>query len=155
MKRRMEVSQHCWKFIYKHSDISIFALCHLFYFTNKFSSSGIYWYFNSSVRRVKNYRQKESSTSKFFCFVRHFDFLGWIWFKLKASRKLKVSFRIRLVYWWTPKRQSLTRNRKKKRFSYRANYVTHRRHFLSSSVIIDGITGVGYKKAPAGPCRRA
>ena len=32
MKRRMEVSQHCWKFIYKHSDISIFAVCHLFYF---------------------------------------------------------------------------------------------------------------------------
>ena len=26
MKRRMEVSQHCWKFIYKHSDISIFAV---------------------------------------------------------------------------------------------------------------------------------
>ena len=25
MKRRMEVSQHCWKFIYKHSDTSIFA----------------------------------------------------------------------------------------------------------------------------------
>ena len=22
MKRQMEVSQHCWKFIYKHSDIS-------------------------------------------------------------------------------------------------------------------------------------
>ena len=64
MKRRMEVSQHCWKFIYKHSDISIFAVCHLFYFlylhrcgknifTNKFSSSGIYRYLNSSVRRVK------------------------------------------------------------------------------------------------------
>ena len=32
MKRRMEVSQHCWKFIYKHSDISVFAVCHLFYF---------------------------------------------------------------------------------------------------------------------------
>ena len=32
MKRRMEVSQHCWKFIYKHSDISIFAVYHLFYF---------------------------------------------------------------------------------------------------------------------------
>ena len=32
MKRRLEVSQHCWKFIYKHSDISIFAVCHLFYF---------------------------------------------------------------------------------------------------------------------------
>ena len=31
MKRRMEVSQHCWKFIYKHSDISIFAVYHLFY----------------------------------------------------------------------------------------------------------------------------
>ena len=31
MKRRMEVSQHCWKFIYKHSDISIFAVCHLFF----------------------------------------------------------------------------------------------------------------------------
>ena len=27
MKRRMEVSQHCWKFIYKHSDISIGWLC--------------------------------------------------------------------------------------------------------------------------------
>ena len=68
MKRRMEVSEHCWKFIYKHSDISIFAVCHLFYFfynffylhrcekniiTNKFSSSGIYRYFNSSVRKVK------------------------------------------------------------------------------------------------------
>ena len=26
MKRRMEVSQHCWKFIYKHSDISIYML---------------------------------------------------------------------------------------------------------------------------------
>ena len=32
MKRWMEVSQHCWKFIYKHSDISIFAVCHQFYF---------------------------------------------------------------------------------------------------------------------------
>ena len=32
MKGRMEVSQHCWKFIYKHSDISIFAVCQLFYF---------------------------------------------------------------------------------------------------------------------------
>ena len=66
MKRRMEISQHCWKFIYKHSDISIFAVCHRFYFsnffylyrsgknifTNKSSSSGIYQYFNSSVRRV-------------------------------------------------------------------------------------------------------
>ena len=69
MKRRMEVSQHCWKFIYKHSDISIFAVCHLFYFfylrscgknifTNKFSSSGIYRYFNSSVRRVKQVGEK-------------------------------------------------------------------------------------------------
>ena len=34
MKRRMEVSQHCWKFIYKHSDTSIFAVCHLFFFYN-------------------------------------------------------------------------------------------------------------------------
>ena len=34
MKRRMEVSQHCWKFIYKHSDI--FAVCHLFYFLHFF-----------------------------------------------------------------------------------------------------------------------
>ena len=32
MKRQMEVSQHCWKFIYKHSDISIFAVCHRFFF---------------------------------------------------------------------------------------------------------------------------
>ena len=72
MKRRMEVSQHCWKFIYKHSDISIFAVCHLFYFynffylprygknifTNKFSSSGIYQYFNSSVRRVNIFLER-------------------------------------------------------------------------------------------------
>ena len=65
MKRQMEMnSQHCWKFIYKHSDISIFAVCHRFYFfylhrsgknifTNKSSSSGIYRYFNSSVRSVR------------------------------------------------------------------------------------------------------
>ena len=32
MKRRMEISQHCWKFTYKHSDISIFAVCNRFYF---------------------------------------------------------------------------------------------------------------------------
>ena len=32
MKRQMEISQHCWKFIYKHSDISIFAVRHWFNF---------------------------------------------------------------------------------------------------------------------------
>ena len=31
MKRWMEVSQHCWKFIYKHSDISIFAVTYFFF----------------------------------------------------------------------------------------------------------------------------
>ena len=81
-KRRMEVSQHCRKFIYKHSDISIFAVCHLFYFfynffylhrcgknifTNKFSSSGIYRYFNSSVRRVK----------RMFCFHQFIYTVQW------------------------------------------------------------------------------
>ena len=29
MKRRMEISQHCWKFIYKHSDINIFVPSHV------------------------------------------------------------------------------------------------------------------------------
>ena len=71
MKRWMEVSQHCWKFIYKHSDIRIFAYVpdfifyNFFYlhkcgkniFTNKFSNSGIYRHFNSSVRRVKVYEE--------------------------------------------------------------------------------------------------
>ena len=32
MKRQMEISEHCWKFIYKHFDISIFAACLQFYF---------------------------------------------------------------------------------------------------------------------------
>ena len=69
MKRRMEVSQYCWKFIYKQSDVSIFAVCHRLYFfiiffylhkcgknifTNKFSSSGIYRYFNSSWEGLKS-----------------------------------------------------------------------------------------------------
>ena len=54
MKRRMEVIQHCWKFIYKHSDIeyllyvTYFIFYNFFYlhrcrkniFTNKFSNSG-------------------------------------------------------------------------------------------------------------------
>ena len=69
MKRQMEISQHCWKFIYKHSDIGIFAVCHQLYFwrsffflpaqewvncfTNKPSSSSIYNYLNGSIRRVK------------------------------------------------------------------------------------------------------
>ena len=39
MKMQMEMnSQHCWKFIYKHSDISIFAVCHRFYF---FTCTGV------------------------------------------------------------------------------------------------------------------
>ena len=42
MKRWMEISQHCWKFIYKHSDISIFAVCHWFYFfINIFTCTGV------------------------------------------------------------------------------------------------------------------
>ena len=42
MKRRMEVSQHCWKFINKHSDISIFAVCHLlFFFIIFFNCTGV------------------------------------------------------------------------------------------------------------------
>ena len=32
MKRQMEISQRCRKFIYKHSDISIFAVRHRFFF---------------------------------------------------------------------------------------------------------------------------
>ena len=78
MKRRMEVSQHCWKFIYKHSDISIFAVCHRFFiffylhrrgkniFTNKFSSSGIYRYLiaaweglKGNILWVNNYNKKK------------------------------------------------------------------------------------------------
>ena len=38
MKRGMEVNQRCWKFIYKHSDMSIFAVCHRFYF---FTCTGV------------------------------------------------------------------------------------------------------------------
>ena len=65
MKRQMEISQHCWKFIYKHSDISIFAVCHRFYFLIFFTCTGAgkntflqinpaaVAFINGSVRKVK------------------------------------------------------------------------------------------------------
>ena len=72
MKRQTEISQHCWKFIYINIPMQVyllhvtdFILYNFFFYlhrngeniyTNKSSSSGIYWYFNGSVRRVnKNY----------------------------------------------------------------------------------------------------
>ena len=64
MEKRMEISHHCWKFIYKQvyslyvTDFIFFFFLYLHksgknIFTNKSSSSGIYQYFNGCVRRVK------------------------------------------------------------------------------------------------------